>query len=85
MVKPTWQVGHEGSELQESIDVVLEGLVSDAGDGRVRLGASELLLSHRLAGHSLKERERPVRQLKHRYELILALATGSAGTMSARS
>ncbi len=52
----TWQVRHESSELKQSVDVVLERLVSDARDGRVRLGPAQLLLGHRFAGHSLEQK-----------------------------
>ena len=51
----TWQEGHEGSELQKAVDVVLEGLVRDARDGCVGLGATEFFLRHRLTRHSLQE------------------------------
>ncbi len=58
--KLTGQVGHKCSQLEQSIDVVLEGLVRDAGNGSVRFRATQLFLRHGFASHSLQQRKEPL-------------------------
>ena len=50
----TWQESHEGPELQQRLDVVVEGTVGDAGRGGVGLGAAQLLLGHLLVCDGLE-------------------------------
>ena len=49
----TWQILHQRPELQQSVNVIFKGPVGNSRYCRVRLGASQLLLSDSLAGHSL--------------------------------
>ena len=51
----TWQISHECSELQQSINVVVERFVSDAGNGCVSFRAAQLFLRHSFTRHCLKK------------------------------
>ena len=51
----TWQISHECSELQQSINIVVKGFVSDAGNGCVSFGAAQLFLRHGFTRHCLKK------------------------------
>jgi hypothetical protein len=52
----TWQVGHKSPELEQSVNVIFEGLVGNAGNGGVGLGAAKLLLGNRLSSNSLSKK-----------------------------
>ena len=49
----TWQILHQRPELQQSVNVIFKGPVGNSRYCRVRLGASQFLLSDSLPGHSL--------------------------------
>ena len=64
------QEGHEGAQLEQGLDVVVEGAVGHARDGRVRPRPAQLLERHVLVGHRLDHvgpRDEQVRRVLHRW------------------